>query len=170
LHRMHLDFRIHQTRRPDDLLDNLATRLRQFVWSRRRRNINRLPDARFELLKVQRPVVESGRQTKTVFDERAFARLVTFKHSADLWNGLVRFVDHDQRVTWKVVEQGWWRFTGFLAGQVSRIVLDAAAEAHLFDHFEIKHRALMQSLSFDKFAFMNQFRFPPLELFTNRLD
>src|SRR6185503_21024052 len=58
LDRMHFHFRIHQSRRPDDLLDHFATRLRQLVWTRRRRNIDRLPDARFKLVKVQRPVIE----------------------------------------------------------------------------------------------------------------
>ncbi len=61
LDRVHFYFRIHQTRRPDDLFNYFTARLRQFIWTRRRRHVNRLSDARFKLGEVKRPVVERRR-------------------------------------------------------------------------------------------------------------
>ena len=58
----------------------------------------------------------------------------------------MRFVDHHQRVARQVVEQGRRRLAGLFAGQVPRIIFDAAAEAHLFQHLHVEHRALMQAL------------------------
>src|SRR6185369_2617932 len=53
---------------------------------------------------------------------------------------------------------------------MSRVVFNAAAETHLLDHLEVKHRALVQALRFDQFALGDQLRLPPLELFANRFD
>ena len=68
--RTDFDFRIHQPGRANDLFDHLAAGFGQFVWPGRRRNVDALADPFFELLKIQRPVVERRRQTKSIFDQR----------------------------------------------------------------------------------------------------
>ena len=77
----------------------------------------------------------------------------------------MRLIDDDHRVAGQVIEQRRWRLALFLAGQVARIILDAATEAHLLHHLEVEHRALMQTLRFEQFAFFDQLRLPPLQLF-----
>ena len=66
LHRAHADLRVDQPRRADDLLHRLAGKAKLIV-SRRGGNADELVDARVELLKAQRPVVERRRQAKAVF-------------------------------------------------------------------------------------------------------
>jgi hypothetical protein len=38
------------------------------------------------------------------------------------------------------------RLAGLPAGEVARVVLDAVAEAHLLEHLEVVHRALLEAL------------------------
>jgi hypothetical protein len=45
--------------------------------------------------------------------------LIAEKHSAHLRDGLVRFVDYDQRVARQVIEQRRWRLTGLLAREMA---------------------------------------------------
>ena len=82
----------------------------------------------------------------------------------------MRFIDDHQRVTRQIIEQRGRRLARLLAGEMARIIFDAAAEAHLFQHFEIEHRALMQSLRLEKFSFFDQLWLPPLQLLPNRFD
>ncbi len=59
--------------RADDLLDNDATGLAQFVVGGGCRNIDGLQILTGEFLKLQRPVVEGGRQAEAVIDQRLLA-------------------------------------------------------------------------------------------------
>src|SRR5579872_700250 len=51
-----------------------------------------------------------------------------------------------------------------------RIVFDAMAIAHDFDHFEIELYALMNALRLDDASLLLKFHFPPREFFLNRFD
>src|ERR1700752_4206227 len=82
----------------------------------------------------------------------------------------MRLVDHHQGVAWQVIEKRRRWLTRILSSQVSGVILDSTTEAHLLDHFEVKHRALVYSLRFDEFAFRDQRWLPPFQLFFNRLD
>ena len=116
LDRTHFNFRVHQAGRANDLFDHLAAGFSQLVWARSRGNIDALTDTLFELIKIQRPIVEGRGQTKSVFHQGLLSRLVAEEHAAHLWNRLVRFVDHYQGVARQVIEQRRRRLAGFLAG------------------------------------------------------
>ena len=111
-HRPHVDRRIDQPGRPDDLLDHHAARLVQLVGPRRRRHEEQLADALLPLLEIQRPVVERRRQAEAVGDEHLFARPVAGVHPADLRHRLVALVDDRERVVRQVVEQRRRRLAG----------------------------------------------------------
>ena len=80
----------------------------------------------------------------------------------------MRFVDYDQRVARQVIEQCRRRLTRLLAGEMARIVFDTATKAHLFQHFQIEHGPLVQSLCFDEFSFFDQLWLPPFQFLANR--
>ena len=55
--------------------------------------------------KVERAIIERARQTKAVIDQHGLARFVAFIHPADLRNGGVRFIDHEQKIFREEIEQ-----------------------------------------------------------------
>lgn len=71
--RLDYHFRVHQTGRPDHLLDELAAGLAELVGPRGGRQIHRLPDPVSELLPGQRTVVARRRQPETVLHQVALA-------------------------------------------------------------------------------------------------
>ena len=66
--------------------------------SRRRTHVDELVRELHELVEVQRTIIERARQTETVINQHGLARAIAFVHPANLRNGRVRFVDHDQKV------------------------------------------------------------------------
>src|SRR6185503_11519898 len=80
-----LDLRVDQPGRPDDLIHDLARAL-DLVRARGGRDEDRLVEARLELLKGQRTIVERARETETVFDEDLLARSVAAPHAVHLRN------------------------------------------------------------------------------------
>ena len=76
----------------------------------------------------------------------------------------MRFVDDHQSVARQIIEQRRRRLARFLAGQMPRIIFDAATEAHLLHHLQVEHRALMQPLRFEQLAFIDQLWLPPFQL------
>ena len=84
---------------PDDAVLN-------FEFRRRRTHIDDLVRHLHELIEIQRPVVERARKPKAVFDEHGFARFVAFIHAADLRDGGMRFIDNDQKILRKKIDDG----------------------------------------------------------------
>ncbi len=168
--RPHVDDRIDQSGRPDDLLDDDAAGLPQLVGTGRGAHEDDLPDACLPLLEVQRPVVERRRQPESVFDEHFLARPIAVVHPAHLRHGLMALVDDDHRVGRQVVEQRRRRLAGDAAGQVPRVVLDAVAVADLLDHLEIEHRPLVQPLRLELAARRLELGQPLGQLGLDRLD
>ena len=70
--RSNLYHRIDQPGRPDDLLRHLRRRV-EFISGGSRRHINNLLDPLFELLKVQRPVIQRRWQPKAKINQRLLA-------------------------------------------------------------------------------------------------
>lgn len=60
-------------------------------------------------------------------------------------------VHEDQEVVGEVVEQGRRRVSRGALGEVTRVVLDAGAAPHLFEHFDVEHGALLESLGLEEF-------------------
>src|SRR6516164_1482241 len=76
----------------------------EFGW--RRTHIDELVSRLHEFVEVQWTIVERAWQTKTVVDQHRLARSIAFIHSANLWDGGVRFIDHDEKVFGEEIEDG----------------------------------------------------------------
>ena len=83
------DLRVDETRRPDDLFDNVVLDAAHLIRSRRCRQIDGLLDPVEELFPLQRAVVHRARQPEAVLDERPLAGHVALIHPADLRHGHV---------------------------------------------------------------------------------
>ena len=104
--RPHVDGRIDQARRPDDLLDDDAARLLQLVRarasrSRRRPGRRALPTPRSSAAGCRAPTA-AGSRTRRALSLRDRSPCI---HAAHLRHGLVALVDDDERVLRQVVEQ-----------------------------------------------------------------
>ncbi len=72
------------------------------IRRRRRRNVNRLIDQLRELVEIERPVVQRGRQAEAVFDQGFLARTVAAVHAADLRHGHMALIDHQKKIVGKI--------------------------------------------------------------------
>ena len=79
----------------------------------------------------------------------------------------MRLVDHDEEVLGKVVEEGVRSRARRAVREVTRVILDAGAVAHLLHHFEVIVRALLQPLCLKEFALAFQYGEPFLKLRAN---
>ena len=152
LGRAHLDRRIDQAGRADDLLGEDAAGLLHLPAAGRRRNRDGERAHGVPFLEAQRPVVHAGGQAEAVFGQRRLAPEVAAIHAADLRHGDVALVDEDQRVVGDVFEQGRRRIAGPAAGEIARIVLDAGAGAGGLQHLEVEAGALLQPLRLEQAA------------------
>ena len=150
-HRSHLDDRIKQTGRTHNLIHYVAARFFELVVARRGRNVDGLRCQRLELFKFHWAVVQRGRQAEAILHQRLFTRPVTAIHAADLRNGYVGFIHHQQAIRRQVVKQGWRRLARPAPGEVTGVVFDAGAVAQLVHHLQIKLGALAQALLFQQF-------------------
>ena len=69
----------------------------------------------------------------------------------------MRLIEEHQRVLRQIVDQGRRRLSGQTACKVSAVVLNAFAEAHLMEHFQVKERSFADSLSFKQLAAFYEF-------------
>src|SRR5438552_12665283 len=144
--RTHVDLRIDEARRPDQLLDDDAAAALELVRAWRRRDEDHLPGRRLELAEAERAVVECRRQAEAELDERLLPRAVAAIHAADLRHRHVALVDDEEIVLREVADQRRRRLARPPAVEMARVVLDAVAEAHLVQHLEIVERALLEAL------------------------
>ena len=149
--RAHFHFRIDQTGRPDDHLDDLA-RFTDFICRGRRRHVDDLLNVRIELVEGQRPIVECRRKPEAVLDQRQLARAVAAVHPVHLRQRHVRLVDHEQPVFGEEVEQTPGCRTGLASGQRRAVVLDAIAITDFAQHVEVVASALLEPLRLQQFA------------------
>ncbi len=123
-----------------------------------------------EFLECERTIIESGRHAETVIDESLLARAVSVIHAANLRNGLMRFVNDEQKIGGEIIEQSRRSFAGKTAGKMAGIIFDAVAIADGAHHFDVETSALFDALGFDDFALAREFRVPPFEFFEDGLD
>ena len=114
---LNLDWRVDESRWPDNLFGKHAARLFHFPTAGCCRNAHRLWAHNVPFVETQRPVVDAGRQAETIFGERQLAPMVTLCHRADLRHRLVAFVDEQQCIFRQIFKQGGWRFTRQAASQ-----------------------------------------------------
>ncbi len=165
----HLDRRIDQAGRADDLLGEDAAGALHLPAARRRRDVGRLRAHEVPFLEAQRPVVHAGRQAEAVFGERRLAAKIAAIHAADLRDGDVALVDEDQRVVRQILEQGGRRLARLAAGEIARIVLDAGAGAGRLDHLDVETAALLQPLRFQQAAGGGELGQPQAQLLLDAL-
>ena len=158
------DLGIREPRRADQLLDDASPRLAKLPFSRRRGDVDRLVHTRHELVEVERPVVERRRQPEPELDQRLLPRAVAAVHAADLRYRDVTLVDHEEAVVGEVIEQRVGRVAGRATVQVSRVVLDPGAEAHLGEQLEVVLRPLLQPLRLEELPLVAQLVQTPLTL------
>ena len=89
-----------------------------------------------------------------MFDENGLAALVAFVHAADLWDRRVAFIDEQQEIVGKEIQQRVGFGAGFASGEVARVVFDALAEAHFRHHFQVVFRPHADALGFEEFSFL----------------
>ena len=130
----HDNLRIHETRRPDDLLHHLAPRPLELVRSWGGRDVEELPHAVPEFVEGERPVVDGRRKSKAEFHQSLFPGSVAPVHSLDLRHGHVTLVQNHQGVRGEIIQQCGRRFARVAAREVARVVFDALAVANLLDH------------------------------------
>ena len=103
--RPHGDGRVHQTRRPDELLHDGPFALGKLVVGRRSAHVNGSTRQRFELAEGEGTVVLGRREPETVLHEALLAGTVAAVHGPYLRNGYMALVDDQQVVFRKVVQQ-----------------------------------------------------------------
>ena len=163
------DLRVEQARGADDLLHHLLGAL-HLVGPGRGGDVDGLRDALLKFMELQGTVVERRRQAEAVVHQRALAGGVAVVHGAYLRDGGVRFVDEEDEVLGKVIQQRERRFPGRAAVEVAGIVLDAGAVADLAQHFDVVARALFKALRFKQFSLGPEFVQTIVEVIFNVLD
>ena len=104
--------------------------------------------------KPQRPVVQRAGQPESVFHQRRLPRLVALIHPADLRDGRVALIHHEQKIVRKKIQQRVGRRARRASGEMAAVVLDPLAESHLPHHFQIVFRALPDALRFEQLALL----------------
>ena len=105
-----------------------------------------------ELVEGEGAVVESCRQTETVFNQVLLACPVAAIHGAYLWYAHMTFVHHQQKVLGEEVEQAIGTFARLPAVEIPRIVLYARAVAQFLNHFHVIFHPLLDALCPDGIA------------------
>ena len=77
----------------------------------------------------------------------------------------MRLVDYQQEVVWHVVEQCPGRIARLTAREVTRVVLDAGADARLTQHLDVEVGALAQARRLQQLALGIKFLEPHDQLF-----
>src|SRR5207302_8916787 len=114
-------------------------------------------------------MVERARQTETVIDQYGLARTVAFVHAADLWNGRVRFVDHNEKVFREKIDNRVRLRARRPSGQMARTILNALANAHRLQHLEIAFGSDAEPLGLEKLILRFQNFDPVFQLDPDRL-
>ena len=159
--RPHFYRRVKETGRPDHLLYDKPFGLLELVVPRSGADIYFLTCDGFEFIKFERPVVRSGREPETVFDEHGFAGMVSSVHRPYLGKGHMALVDECYEILRKIVDEAERAHPFAPAVEISGIVLDTRAVAHLLYHFQVVFHPLLQSLRLQRLSdFLEIFTLP----------
>ena len=146
------DLRVNQSRRADDLLDDLSAGLFQFEFAGSGGDEDHLVPHLLEFLEFQRAIVHGAGKAEAVIDQHLLALAVAVVHRVDLRHGHMRFIDDQQEILGEIIDQRIRLFAGFAAVQMPAVVFDAAAIADLQDHLQIVFGAGEQPLGFEQFS------------------
>ena len=142
----------------------------QLEVGRRGRDVEIALRVAHEFAEAQRAVVHRARQAEPVVHQCLLARAVALIHAADLRHRGVRLVHHEQEILGEEVEQRVRPRARRAAGEVTRVVLDARAEPHLLEHFEVVLGAQLDALGFEQLALALEPRDALVELAADRAE
>ena len=94
----------------------------------------------------QGPVVRSGGEAETVFDQHLFSGAVASVHGPHLRQGDVALVDEGDEVLGKIVYEAEGPLTGAPPVEVPGIILNARAVAQLLDHLHVVFDPLLEAV------------------------
>ena len=163
------DLGIEQPGRADELLGDDGRGV-HFEGRRGRRHVEGLAGDALELLEALWPVVEGRGQAEAEVDQGLFPRAVAVVHAADLGDGRMTLVDHQQVILREEVEETERPVPRLPAAEVARVVLDAVAEAHLLEHLEIVVGAHADALGLEELAVLLELGHAFLQLGLDRAD
>ena len=159
------DDRIDESGRTDDLFcDTFFFRICILVFSGCGRDVDRLRDALFKLLELERTIIGARRQTKSIFDERLLPAPVPLVHAADLRNAHMGFIDNAEEIFGKVIDERLGRRAGITSGEVTDVVFDSCGVTRFFQHFYVVLRSLTDALRFGNFPRIQKFFFAQREI------
>ena len=165
----HDDLGVQQAGWADDLFHLLLADL-QLIIAGRCRYVNELRHALLELVETQRAVIQAARQPEPVLGQSDLAATVSFMHAADLRHRHMALVDDAQKIVREVIDQRIRRLSGLTPIKMSRVVLDAAAKPHGFQHLKIVVHAHLQPLSLKQLALFLELLQAPAQLLLDGLD
>ena len=169
LRRPQHNLRINQSRGPDELFGD-DRRFLEFKLRRGRRDVERLPRHLLKLRKTLRPVVQRRGQPEPKIHQRRLTRFVAVEHPADLRNGHVALVHHQEKILRKKIEQTEWPLSRLSRRQMSRVIFNAVAEAHFLQHLQIVIGPHAHPLRFQVLAVLLEERHALIELRADGLD
>ena len=126
----------------------------QFVIGRRSAHIHNLILQSFPFVERKRTVIHGARQTESVIDEVHLARSVAAIHGSNLRNGHVAFVDDHEVIFREIIEQTERPLSRLTSVEVTRVILNARAEAELLHHFNIIYHAFFHAFGFNELALL----------------
>lgn len=151
--RPNIDNGVEQTRRSDNLFDELATGFLQFIVGRCCGNIDGLRLQFGKLLELQWSVVGSGGESEPVFNEIRLARLVASVHGLNLRYGYMGLVNDQQEILREIVEQAERARPRRSSVEIARVVLNTLTITEFENHLDIVVDAFGQALGFERSSF-----------------
>ena len=155
--RAHFHHGIEQARRANNLLGDDCGVL-EFERRRRCGNKHGLLHERLKFLRTQRAIFHRARQPKTEFHKARLAGTVAVGHSVNLRERDVRFVDEDEKIFRKKINETPRSLFRRAPAEVHGIIFDAEAKTRFAQHFEIVFRAHANALRFEQFSLALKFR------------
>ena len=157
------DFGIQKSRGADHLLHDLPGPL-LFKGGGGGGDVDPLAHPGLELREGQGAVVKGRGQAEAVVDQGLLAAAVSGIHGPYLGQGHMALVHKEEEVIGEVVQQGHGGRAGGSALDHPGVVLDAAAEADLLEHFDVVHGALADALGLQELLILLEPALPFLHL------
>ncbi len=165
----HLDFRVQQAGGAHHLFHHL-TRMLGLVSGRGCGYEDHLGRNSLPLFKLHGSVIQRRWEAETVLNKGFLPGPVALVHGADLGNGHVRFIHHQQGIGRQVIKQCRRCLTWAATREIARVVLDAVAIAQFQHHFDVVPGALFQALCFHQAVVVPQLLQPLIQLNLDMLD
>ncbi len=135
--RSDLYYRVEQTGGADKLFYHHALALLKLIVGRGGADIHYLFRKRLELLEFQWAVVESRRQSETVFHKIHLSRHIAAIHRPDLWHRHMALVNDGEEIVREIIKQAERTHARLTAVKITAVVLDAGAVSHLAHHLHV---------------------------------